>query len=202
MSDNSANILTGLYLYGESQRKAQEADVKYSEVQGLNNSLQGSLDDAASLNNELEDEIGTLVRQKKHLLEEFAKERAYRNELVDLHDALLDKNEALAKEVEELKRLFRKPMPEIAEINADFQATYEAHMEQFCGWIVSQKAFKELAIQLGAKNGLSAGEVIQLGHIKRIDVLENKNEASHNSNAVDSPAVSNRISKLKQSVNK
>lgn len=47
-------------------------------------------------------------------------------------------------------------------------------MELLADWMVSQKAFKELAIQFGIEKGLTPTEVHQMGLNKELDVLENK----------------------------
>ena len=52
-------------------------------------------------------------------------------------------------------------------------------------WIVSQKAFKELAIEFGFEDGLSVDEVIEMGREKMIGVLDNKHNPKHGSNISD-----------------
>ena len=59
-------------------------------------------------------------------------------------------------------------------------------MELLAGWMVSQKAFKELAIQFGIEKGLTSDEVVEMGKNKKMDVLENKHEEQHNTNVSDS----------------
>lgn len=90
------------------------------------------------------------------------------------------------KDLESLKLhyqlLLAKPMHQIAELSGDFKKTYEAQQLLMAEWMVSQKAFKELAIQYGMKAGKTAKEIIQEGFDKEIDVLEAKNNPEHNTN--------------------
>lgn len=50
-------------------------------------------------------------------------------------------------------------------------------------WIVSQKAFKELAIEFGEQLGIDSESVRDRGLEKELSVLECKNNPSHNTNA-------------------
>ena len=72
-------------------------------------------------------------------------------------------NAILQHDNEYYSRLLAKPMAEIAAENHKFKETYEKQMELLADWMVSQKAFKELAIQFGIEKGLTPNEVIQMG---------------------------------------
>ena len=89
----------------------------------------------------------------------------------------------LEQQANQYEALLCKPMLEIAQHNGNFKATYEAQMQIMADWMVSQKAFKELAIQFGFDKGLSPEKVIEMGYDAEIDVLENKHDPSHNTNA-------------------
>ena len=104
------------------------------------------------------------------------------NEIEELreHDAILQHDN------EYYSRLLAKPMAEIAAENHKFKETYEKQMELLADWMVSQKAFKELAIQFGIEKGLTSDEVVEMGKNKKMDVLENKHEEQHNTNVSDS----------------
>lgn len=200
MSDDSANILGGLFLYGESQRQAQNAVhavADLNKAQAVNDDLLASLSQASSLNGELEDEVALLLRHKQYLLNEFAKERIAHNTVIDKHNALAGKNRELEREIEKYKNILSMPMAEIASVDENFKKNYETQMELIATWMVSQKAFKELAIELGAEKGLSADAVIELGNAKKIDVLDNKHSSHHGSNADDVEVISKRIDLLK-----
>ena len=103
----------------------------------------------------------------------------------------------LKNEVEYYKKLLAKPMAEIAEENHDFKNAYETQMELLADWMVSQKAFKELAIQFGIEKGLTPTEVHQMGLNKKLDVLENKNDPSHKTNSSDLTTMQEEVDRLK-----
>jgi regulator of replication initiation timing len=132
----------------------------------------------------LQDENIRLKGENKKLKEENAtlKNRMYNSE----------------DDAEEYEELLCKPMLEIAQKNGNFKKTYEAQMQIMADWMVSQKAFKELAIQFGFKQGLSAEKVVQIGSDKEIDVLENKHNPEHNTNVGDSVIIGPRVEVLKQ----
>ena len=87
-------------------------------------------------------------------------------------------------------------MLEIAQQYGNFKQTYEKQMEIMADWMVSQKAFKELAIEFGFDDGLQPEEVIQMGADKKIDVLEDKHDESHNTNVGDSTIINPHRDKL------
>jgi len=81
------------------------------------------------------------------------------------------------------RQLLCKPMAEIAEKNNNFKETYEKQMEIMADWMVSQKAFKELAIQFGFEKGQSAKETIKQAKNIKTSVLQGKNDPEHKTNA-------------------
>ncbi len=107
-------------------------------------------------------------------------------ELIQEIENLRERNQILEDDNEYYKKLLAKPMAEIAAENHQFKETYEQQMELLAGWMVSQKAFKELAIQFGIEKGLTSDEVVEMGKNKKMDVLENKHEEQHNTNVSDS----------------
>ena len=98
---------------------------------------------------------------------------------------------------EEYEQLLCKPMLEIAHQNGDFKQTYEKQMEIMADWMVSQKAFKELAIEFGFDDGLQPEEVIQMGKEKKIDVINNNNDPSHKTNSNNIKGIEHYIDSLK-----
>ena len=128
-----------------------------------------------------------------------------KNELdqaVEINKELFQAAMKYKEEAEYYQKLLAKPMDEIAKANRSFKETYEAQMELFADWMVSQKAFKELAIQFGLEKGLSPDEVIQMGKDKKLDVLENKHDASHNTNVTDDQFIVNRKEVLMDKIKK
>ena len=112
-----------------------------------------------------------------------------KNELdqaVEINKKLFQATIKYKEEAEYYKKLLAKPMAEIAQANRSFKETYEKQMELLADWMVSQKAFKELAIQFGIEKGLTSDEVVEMGKNKKMDVLENKHEEQHNTNVSDS----------------
>lgn len=67
-------------------------------------------------------------------------------------------------------------------------------------WMLSQKAFKELAIQLGEKQGISLEEIMEKTIELKLDVLENRNVQSHGTNAKDSIFLKYKAEELKQDI--
>ena len=99
-------------------------------------------------------------------------------------------------------KLLTKPMAEIAQANRSFKETYEAQMELLADWMVSQKAFKELAIQFGIEKGLTPDEVIEMGNAKKVDVIESKHDSAHGSNANGMPLLREKQDYLKKKFSK
>ena len=128
-----------------------------------------------------------------------------KNELdqaVEINKKLFQATIKYKEEAEYYKKLLAKPMAEIAQANRSFKETYEAQMDLLAEWMVSQKAFKELAIQFGIEKGLTSDEVIKMGLDKKIDVLENRHDVSHNTNVGDSVYIGPRVEKLKNKLKK
>jgi hypothetical protein len=98
---------------------------------------------------------------------------------------LQEENARLQDEINMHKRLLCRPMEEIAAKNGNFAETYRLQQELIANWIVSQKAFKELAIEFGLEKGLTQEEVRKMGKEKEIKVLENAHNPLHQTNASD-----------------
>ena len=84
----------------------------------------------------------------------------------------------LEEEVNFYKSLLAKPMVEIASKNENFKETYKIQQELLANWMVSQKAFKELAIDFGIQLGKTKEEII-------FDAVENKNAVLNNKTKYD-----------------
>lgn len=123
-------------------------------------------------------------------------------DLLNEIEELREHNAILQHDNEYYSRLLAKPMAEIAAENHKFKETYEKQMELLADWMVSQKAFKELAIQFGIEKGLTPTEVMQMGLNKEIDVLENRHDINHNTNVGDSVYIGPRVDKLKNKLKK
>ena len=131
-----------------------------------------------------------------HLLNEQLNQKSdkdYLNEIQKLKDA----NNGLKEDNEYYKKLLAKPMVEIAQENKNFKETYEAQMELLADWMVSQKAFKELAIQFGIEKGFTPDEIRDMGIKKESDVLLNNHNPSHKTNSSDLTTMQEEVDRLK-----
>jgi hypothetical protein len=123
--------------------------------------------------------------------------RELEQEILDLrreNEELKKANKAAA----DIGQILRLPLAEIAERNSDFRQNYEELMTHLAEWMVSQKAFKELAIQFGLEKALTLDEVIAKGDAKKFDVLENKHPPEHGSNAEGIPIIKEKTQVLKK----
>lgn len=135
------------------------------------------------------------------LAEEQRRAKAIQNKSSSLEfevDDLEQSISILQKEVLRLNNLLNQPLVEIAKQHSGFAKKYEEQIEILTEWMVSQKGYKELAIEFGLEKGLSLEDIISQGKKKEIDVLDSKNDSNHNTNANLSKTISPRINKLKE----
>ena len=151
--------------------------IELNSLQRENNKLlEQGLNATNKRNSEIGDKLGNAQIQNIQLINQLNLQQ------IELKKEK-EKKKKLEQEVEAYKQLLCKPMMEIAEKSGDFQKTYEQQMQVMADWMVSQKAFKELAIEFGFEKGLSPEEVIGKGREKMLDVLENNNDPEHGTNA-------------------
>jgi|GEM_PF-6660817 len=81
------------------------------------------------------------------------------------------------------QNLLSMPLEELAQRNPIFAKKHRAQQEMLADWMVSQKAFKELAIRFGKEKGMTKDEVIDQGIALGEDVLNDANDPEHNTNA-------------------
>lgn len=96
--------------------------------------------------------------------------------------ALEEKVKHLEKENQLYKNLLTKPMHEIASINGNFEKTYHEQQTILGEWMVSQRAFKELAIQLGIQIGRTKEDIIAEGLANDVKVLNNETQHGNDFN--------------------
>ena len=65
----------------------------------------------------------------------------------------------LAEDVMFYKSLLSRPMAEIAKYNVDFAAAFKMQQQIMSDWILSQKAYKELALDLAFEMGIPSDEI-------------------------------------------
>ena len=170
---------TNNYYYQESQRQKQDNRQKQAEIDKLNQS-----------NAEKEAQAKRLAQEKE---EAEARAKRIANSSNTAH-AIAVQNGEIAKQNADIaikyvkeaayyKQLLSKPMEEIAAQNGDFKATFEKQQEIIADWIVSQKAFRELAYEFGEKLGLSQEQVREMVPEKKKAVLTDNTR--FNNNATD-----------------
>ncbi|MDP1521665.1 MAG: hypothetical protein Q8M10_00775 [Methylotenera sp.] len=120
-------------------------------------------------------------REKEELAEQQQRDQARQSSNVNYLQAKLSDAE---KEIEYYKNLLTKPMLEIAKVNQDFEKTYQEQQIILGEWMVSQRAFKELAIKLGIEAGMTKDDVMKSHSENKEKVLNNQTE--HGNNFVNS----------------
>jgi hypothetical protein len=111
------------------------------------------------------------------------------------HEGLETEVSSLRYVLEDAQNKMRSMEEELEKFKADF----EDRKLKFAMSIIDQRAFMELAIQYGRQLGKNSFEVKKEGYKKEIDVLENKHEAIHQTNAT--PLMSSMYEKLIESIN-
>lgn len=122
---------------------------------------------------------GLKHNQNKEKEEQQKKELARSSSNVGYLQAKLSESQ---KEVEYYKNLLTKPMHEIADVNGNFQETYHQQQTILGEWMVSQRAFKELAIQLGIEAGRTKEDIVAEGMANKEKVLNNQTEHGNDFN--------------------
>lgn len=109
---------------------------------------------------------------------------------------------SLNRENEELKELFKKDFEEIALYSKEFSTKYENFLLRIGEIMVTQRAYKELSIQLGEKLGHSIESIRVMASALELDVLNNQNDRKHHTNIKDTSLISSISSKLLKRFNK
>ncbi|VVE12367.1 hypothetical protein PCA20602_02700 [Pandoraea capi] len=106
-----------------------------------------------------------------------AADRAYSQ---SYNETLRDEIEDLQREVERLQGLLNSPMHVIAQKHMRFGAHFKADRKLLSSWIVSQKAFKEIAMEYAARLGIDREEVIRSGMDAREVILLGQSKFQNN----------------------
>ncbi|CAJ0733741.1 hypothetical protein [Ralstonia pickettii] len=77
---------------------------------------------------------------------------------------------------EEYEELLAKPMAEIAAKNGRFRETYDKQQEMLADWILSQRAFKELAMKYGKLAGKTPEEIQAEGMATKEIILDGQSQ--------------------------
>lgn len=83
------------------------------------------------------------------------------------------------------ERLLSEPFWHIASQNQPFKTRLMQEHEIFVDWVVSQKAFKELAIEYGKQLGFSKDDVVAKSREKERGVLNNEFKSENKTNISD-----------------
>jgi hypothetical protein len=129
--------------------------------------------------NQLHDKENLLSIQRQHINELEA--RARMPSAPSIEEFELEREVAeLREELETYKNLLSKPMLEIAEENGQFKKTYQIQQSKFAEWIISQRAYKELAMQYGKELGKNVDEIVTESEKTKEIVIQNKSEFNNN----------------------
>lgn len=82
----------------------------------------------------------------------------------------------LEQENKQLKELLAKPMHEIAAKDGNFKGAYEKQQEMLADWIVSQRAFKEMAMKYGKLAGKTPEEINAEGMAAKETIINGKSQ--------------------------
>lgn len=90
---------------------------------------------------------------------------------------------------EEYEELLAKPMAAIAAKDGRFRETYEKQQELLADWIVSQRAFKEMAMKYGALAGKTPEQINAEGMAAKEIIIEGQSQFGNNVNEETKVAV-------------
>lgn len=155
------------------------------------------IDGAIAQNEGLIKKTQNLNDQNQHLQEVIRANKLGSNSYIEDLEDDIDKLKA---ENQFYKDLLTKPMREIAILNGDFRKTYEEQQIMLGEWMVSQRAFKELAIKLGIEAGRTKEDVIQEGMDTKAKVLNNQTEHGNDFNQSEFQLYYAPIIKAKQDI--
>lgn len=97
---------------------------------------------------------------------------------IDLHrmkqrlEAAEEISDDLARDLMFYRSLLSRPFSEIAKYNVDFAKAFEVQQQIMSDWILSQKAYKDLALDLGFQMGIPLTDV-EKGYVERANKIAN-----------------------------
>lgn len=95
-----------------------------------------------------------------------------------------------------LMQMFKKDFDEIAKFSPEFASKYEKFLLRQGELMVTQRAYKELAIQFGLKLGYSLENIRLMANSLEANVLSNSNDKSHHTNIGEANSISSVAHKL------
>lgn len=160
-----------------------------------------------SQNNKINELDETVDGLKKVILEKDKEIARLKEDLKFTENLVVEIQEREKKYIREVKKeseeteeyyrgLLSKPMNEIAKHNGNFKETYEKQQVLLADWIVSQKAFREVAMKYGTKEGKTKEEINEEGLETKQKVLLNQSEFANGNNAQSSELASAKRQEL------
>ena len=119
------------------------------------------------------------IRSIEHLntMKGLADAQLIRNEhSIDLHrmkqrlEAAEEISDDLARDLMFYRSLLSRPFSEIAKYNVEFAKAFEMQQQTISDWILSQKAYRELALDLGDQLGIPPTDIEQ-GYLDRVNQI-------------------------------
>ncbi len=184
-SKEHKNNMDGYRLIGQRKVNIVQQE-KISEQTAYIRELERTIQELKSKNSSLKETVDSNIARPREMAKNL--EDAIRIG----KDAYKTSTQIREEESQKYESLLAQPMHIIAQQNSNFKETYEEQQTILADWMVSQKAFKELAIQFGADKGLSQEQVWEMGQDKAIDVLQDKHDPTHNTNVGDSTIIGPR----------
>lgn len=120
-----------------------------------------------------------------------------KNKLMNNNTQNNDELKRVKEELSNLKDLLNKPHSEIAKYHSGFKLNYDKEQEILAEWMVSQKAFKELAIQYGQQLNKNPTQIKNEGFELEKQVLSSVHDPLHQTNVTNfiKPFVDNLLEK-------
>jgi sulfur carrier protein ThiS len=151
-------------------------------------------------NNQIVERNNQLIESNKKIVEGNKKIVEGSNKIVALSNQIIDlalETEQLTLELCKYKALLSKPFAEIASACPEFKPEYEKQHQLLATWMVSQKAFKEVAYGFGALLGKTKEEVIALASGEATQKVL-ANNTVYDNNGIDSTIITSNIEFLKK----
>lgn len=95
---------------------------------------------------------------------------------IDLHrmkqrlEAAEEISDDLARDLMFFRSLLSRPFSEIAKYNLDFAKAFEMQQQTMSDWILSQKAYRDLALDLGVQMGIPPTDIAQ-AYLDRVNQI-------------------------------
>lgn len=137
---------------------------------------------------------------KLNKTQEWIKDQQHEREIKNATDEIL----ALKNRNQELENLLSRPLKQIAQEHPAFKNNYEALINAYkevqdeilAGWILSQKAYKETAMQVGIEAGKTPEEIKEMAKKNEEVVLNNQSEIDQGNNASTSKILTENLSAI------